>query len=93
MSIYYCNNCGQVFDKPDVKRVDENHYVDICTFCESEDFTDAGECEMCSQPMSPHIDICEDCRKYLQTEFERMAKEKEIDYLHLLNGIEEFINE
>ena len=92
MNMYYCNNCEEIFDVADYKE-EKGERINICPECGSEDFTDAGTCEMCSEPISPNEELCEDCRNYLQTEFEKMAYDRNISYMNLLNGIEEFINE
>ena len=58
---YYCNDCKQVFDADDARRIDasfragdwiKEEYECVCPHCGSDDYSEAVECLMCGEYLS-----------------------------------------
>lgn len=55
--MYYCRDCGCIFDDHEAKIVEERHGFDFgpaeiwkyCPNCNSDDFTEAKQCEHCGE--------------------------------------------
>ena len=70
MTKYRCNECGNVFDEDEFKRV---RYIggeteDFCPFCDNDDFEEVEQCDDCGEWFSPnelygclHSLYCEEC--------------------------------
>lgn len=82
--IYYCHDCGEFFDKEDIriKCISQGDYSEpseyewYCPHCGSEDIEEAEECEFCGEPVKPdsRIHFCEDCIEYFDYMIEQMVE-------------------
>lgn len=71
--MYYCRNCGCIFDDDEAKVVEERHGFQggsaeefmYCPNCDSDDFAEARQCEECGEWFSEDDlfggAFCEEC--------------------------------
>lgn len=70
--MYYCEDCGEIFDEDDIKYEDESFQVEYwgsmvtcpassahCPYCNSEDIDEASKCDECGEYFNPD-DLDED---------------------------------
>lgn len=82
---YYCLDCGETFAEDETKYVEEwqgddlhGGYIDrpICPYCNSENFDEIAECEVCGAPSDIcHCGLCEECYQATIEQFEEWASE------------------
>lgn len=79
--MYYCQNCGTEFERPDRRREAVGEYMgrtayqdfDACPSCGSEEIDEMKKCEICGEHVPKHKmascvtrDVCEDCCRELE---------------------------
>ena len=79
--MYYCQNCGAEFERPDRCREDIGEYMGrtayedfyVCPSCGSDDVDEMMKCELCGEYVPAHKmaagvrrDVCEECCRELE---------------------------
>ncbi len=75
---YYCENCGEVFNKAEALHSLDREYGGIyaaCPNCGSGALTDAEYCERCGEPIDPDKHLCGNCEDDLAFIFRQTINE------------------
>ena len=84
--MYYCKDCGEVFEEPVVIRDDPSPAgVDLpsgyyeyhtCPYCESDDIEEAEVCACCGEWFGGDGNLCEECLDGIEGELEKIRIRK-----------------
>lgn len=78
-----CENCGYFFTEGNAKTrqaeledgMPPGTRIVVCPWCGEESIYEAGQCEMCGEPLRPGETLCDDCEKTLDVLTERLLAE------------------
>lgn len=105
-----CRDCGNIFFEEDHETVCENRgefwgapayqgYI-VCPACESEDITEAKQCDLCGEYFDPdeayYADIyrvCPVCKDKVEKEYREWAARVESEFLQTFDSIEQKVIE
>lgn len=87
---YWCDNCNEVFDEDDVQIRDIYEYMDgrrylfgrevNCPKCGEElNLEEANTCQICGEYISPHEQLCDECKEDLDILIEQKMDEIVLD--------------
>ena len=82
----YCEECGAMFEYPDIKKDFEceyeggrcYRYITVCPVCGSDEIRTANICPICQETHEGEDDICDNCREEIDGIVEEL-KSKSID--------------
>lgn len=93
MATYMCRECGEVFDDDNCKTFDFNYYSDprdidldgmpMCPRCESMDYDEVHECEVCGEYTDDVL--CECCKAKAAEMADYAQKRWSIDFQKMVD--------
>ena len=94
--MYICEDCGKIFDEEEVVVIHDDpspagvslpsgyYTYRCCPYCDSEDISEATECEVCGKMMSVNSgeeNICDECIDDISKELEEIREGVGLSYM------------